>query len=209
MRSHKAAAWGPRAGQHQARSHQRRAIGHAPAVDVEHGHHRHGHIHRAQAEEVRQIGGIAVQHDGPVGVEHAFGLAGGAGGVAQAHRLVLVEAGPVENGRFGANQALIGDHLQLGLERGVGHIGILAQHHQGPHPGRLQRWADGLGHRHLQRIHEQHGIGGIGDDVGDLGREQARVEWCGKWRRGRRGPVTRSQGAGDRSEARVPSRVPG
>ena len=67
-----------RPGEDQLHAHHHRAVGHAPAVGVEHRRHRQHRVRAAQAPEVAQAGHQRVQDGGAVRVGDALGPAGGA-----------------------------------------------------------------------------------------------------------------------------------
>ena len=82
-------------------------IGQAPGVDVEHGDDGHDAVRRAEAEDVGEVDGVGVEEGATVAVEHAFGPAGGAAGVAEGAGEVLVEDGPGEVFGAGGEQGFV------------------------------------------------------------------------------------------------------
>ena len=149
--------------QHQARADQRRRIGRAPGVGVVHlgaGHH---HVAGREVEGVGQCQRHGVQHRRAVTVEHPLGIARGAGGVAEARRLPLVQFRPVEVRRTGPDQLFVDQGVGrriLWQMRAVGHR----------HPGADRRHPRGeLGHLAGEAdIEEQHAVLGVIGHPDDL-----------------------------------------
>ena len=72
----------------------RRRVGHAPAVGVEHRHDRQHDRARRQVENVGRDDRHGVKHGRAMLVEHALGIAGRAAGVAEAAGIALVALVP-------------------------------------------------------------------------------------------------------------------
>ena len=66
----------------------------APTVGVKHRHQLQDSVALAQREYVGETQRIAVKHQRPMTEQHAFGMAGGAGGIADRRRFLLIEIGP-------------------------------------------------------------------------------------------------------------------
>ena len=129
-----------------------------------------------------------------MGIKHAFGIAGGAGGVAEAGGGALVEFLPLKIGVDLADPVLVGDGV-LELRRrhmgGVGHDDIALD-------GR-QMGGDRLEQGHEGEVGHDYPVFGVIDDPGDLLRKKARID----------GMIDRP-GAGDAVPAfEMPVAVPG
>ena len=142
-----------------------------PAIGVEHRHHRHHHVARADAHGVGLRRHHGMQHVGAVRIEHALGIAGGAGGVAHAGRGVLVERLPGEVAVGFGDPFLIGHGIfQRGRRhmRGVGQDHILLD--------RLKLVGELFQDRHESEIDHHDAIFGVIDDPADLVGEQPRID---------------------------------
>ena len=84
----------PRARKHERASAHRHGIRKRPGVGVEHRHDGQHRVTAREPEHIRRAAGQGMDHGGAVAVERAFGIAGGARGIAQGRRRVLVESGP-------------------------------------------------------------------------------------------------------------------
>ena len=81
---------------YQFRAHHGSGVRNTPGIDME---HRHDRQHRARCTQilgVRQGNREGVKDRRPVTEQHAFGMAGGSGGVAQPRSRVLIELRPFE-----------------------------------------------------------------------------------------------------------------
>ena len=160
-----------RPGHHHARADQRAGIGQAPGVDVEHGHHRQHGIPAGQPHDVGHHDRERVQHRRAVVKERALGIAGGAGRVAKAARRGLVELRPGKLPRQIRDQALV---IHQTREPARGHVAGIAQYHYALEGGQLGRQL--LQQRQEHGVGEQVAILGMVHDVGDLVREQPRID---------------------------------
>ncbi len=160
----------PWPGHHQACADQRAGVGEAPGVDVEHRYDRQHGIPGRKPHRVGQRDRERVQHGRAVMVEGALGRSGRARGVAQAAGRGLVEHRPVVLGRLTRDQAFIASDLEAGSWQ----MGIVGQHEDALELRQLRRQA--LDQRQEHRVGEQIAVLGVVDDVGDLVREQARVD---------------------------------
>ena len=139
-------------------------------MDVEHRHHRQHRVDRAQAEGVRQVDGKRMQQRRAVRVQHALRVAGGARGVAERRGGALVEARPVDQGRGGGEQRLVGDEGEAGERRRFHRRRrrcLVGEHHE-----RVQRRAEPPGEpgdeRQELRVDEKVGGAALAQDEGDL-----------------------------------------
>ena len=162
-------------GQHQRRPGQRRGVGDAPGIDVEHRHDRQDAAGGAQVEHVRQRDRIGVDHRGAVAVQHALRPPGGAGGVAERARGVLVEVRPgiVIVGRV--HQLVVAEQAHAARQFERRHAGRIGHHHDGAHAVRDLR-GDAADQRGEPGIDEQHAVAGVVDDVGDVVGREARID---------------------------------
>ena len=159
-----------RPGQDQLRPDQRRVVGLAPGVDVEHGHDRHHGFAGERAGHGRRARHQRVQHGRPVRVQRALGVARGPGGVAQRRGCVFVEFGPLHLAVEGADEVLV-NH---GVQRGVWQV---FRRTQNDNLFQLGAVVDDLldqGQEH--RIDHDDPVFGMVDDVDQLLGEQARVD---------------------------------
>ncbi len=141
-----------------------------PGVGVEHRHDRQHDVAGAAAEHVGLVGGHGVQHVGAVRVEHALGIAGGAGGVAESAGGVLVKPAPARFGRLAGDEVLERHHRQRRLRQvraiGEGDIEL----------NRLQQRRDLFDDRREGDVEEDDLVFGVIDDPGDLLGEKPRVQ---------------------------------
>ena len=112
-----------------------------------------------------------MQHGGAVLVQHALGVAGGAGGIAEAGSRLLVELRPFELGGLRSQQILVAVHV---LQRRLGHV--IAVRHDDETLHALQFGLHLLQQRHEGQVDKDELILGMVRDVDDLLREQARVD---------------------------------
>ncbi len=88
---------------HELAPHHRRNERNRPRIGVEHRHDRqHRHRDAPQPKHVRLVGRQRVQHVGAVRIEHALGIARGAGRVAKPRRPCSRRSRPTR--RFAAGQ---------------------------------------------------------------------------------------------------------
>ncbi len=144
--------------QHQLGPHRRGGEGDAPGVGVEHRGDRQHRVRCGQADHVRLQAHQGVQEVRPVRIDHPFGVAGGAGGVAEAAGGVLVEAAPGAVGGLACDQRLV----------------VLIQGDDPLHRGRLVHALQEQG-RELG-VGEDHPVLGVVDDPADLVGMQAGIE---------------------------------
>ncbi len=104
-------------------------------------------------------------------IQRALGIAGGAGGVAQAGSRVLVELRPRVVAVLRVDQVLVAQQRNLGVDR---HVRAVAHHHPALHARAMRRHA--FHQRQEGGIEEHVLVFGVVDDVGDLLGEQARVD---------------------------------
>ena len=112
-----------------------------------------------------------MQHVGAMRIDHAFRVAGGAGGVAHAGRGILVERSPGEIVVDLADPFLIGDRV---AQRGGRQMRRVGEHHVAL--DRDQPVGELLQERQEGEIGHQHARLGMVDDPGDLVGEQARID---------------------------------
>ena len=162
----------PGARQDQRAAGERRDVGQAPGVGVEQRHDRQDPAVVGEQVGARGDQEERVQHHAAVGVEHAFGLAGGARGVAQRAGGVLVELRPFRQRVHLVEQALVAEQAaELPARRHV-----LAVGHEHVGLDALQRRRELLHQRQEGEVEEQRRVAGVVGDVGDLLLEQARVD---------------------------------
>ena len=149
----------------------RRGIGHAPGVDVEHGHHGQDGLVGRERQHAGQATRQGVEHDGAVRIQRALGVAGGARGVAQRGAGALVKAGPVEGVAAGFDQRFVGQHIGHAFDGG--RVLGIGQADPGAHLGAVGR--DALDQRREGGVEQHHFVFGVVDDVDELLRVQARV----------------------------------
>ena len=160
---------------HHPRADQRAGVGQAPGIDVEHRHDRQHRLPGAEPDRIRQRDRQRMQHGRAVVVEGTLGIAGRAGGVAEAAGRGLVEHRPVVLGGVCRDQALVAPDLDAGLRQaGRRQVGIVGEDEDALEAPELRREA--LEQRQEHRVGEQIAVLGVIDDVGDLVREQARVD---------------------------------
>ena len=153
---------------------QRRHIGHAPGVHVEHGRDRHVDVVLVETSMPgtgqRGAAGEGVQHQLPVGEVHALGQAGGAGGVEGGGAGVFVQLREIELGRGLLQQGFVlaGD-VQLGIQVAA----FVVQQHVA---------FDGFDavfqlfeNRQKLAVHQNHVVLGVVQGVENLFRAQAHV----------------------------------
>ena len=88
----------------QLHTHHHRAIGHAPAVGVEHRGDWQYDVGAAQAPKISQTGYQRMQDGGAVRIDHAFGPPCGARGVAHRYGVVFIMVGVTETVGVGGVQ---------------------------------------------------------------------------------------------------------
>ena len=172
--------------QHQLGADHRRGIRGAPGVGVEHRDHQQQRRAAVDVEGVPRQRQHRVQHRRPMGVQHAFGVSGGAGGVAQRRCAAFVEFGPVVVGGLRGDE-LVEAQQSLGGDAGqVGHV--LAVGHGDEMLDRLQLGCQRSDQSREGDVEEQHPVFGMVDDVDDLLGEEPRVDGV-HHRAGTRHPV--------------------
>ncbi len=125
---------------------------------------------RRKPESPAEPSGHGVQHDRAVRIEHALGIARGAGGVAKDGAGVLFDHRPIEAGLLGRQQGLVTKRVHsAGLE-----IGLFGQADEGLELRQLRR--DPIHHLRKARIEQQPRGPGVVQDVADLVFEQARID---------------------------------
>ena len=112
-----------------------------------------------------------MQNVGAVRIEHALGIAGGAGGVAHAGGGALVERLPFEIAVDFADPVFIGDGV---LERGLGHMRDVGQDHVTLDSRELV--GDFFQQRHECQVRHHDAVGGVVDDPDNLIGEQPRID---------------------------------
>ena len=160
-----------RAGENQLRAVQRREIGNAPGVDVEHGHDRKDHRARRAIHHVGERRGIGVQNGGTVGVEHALRVAGRAGGIAQARGGPFVELRPLVVPVLACDQLLVAE--QIGQIR-LRHVGAIGHRH--PALDALARRGELLGERRERQVEEDVAVFRVVDDEHQLLGKKPRID---------------------------------
>jgi hypothetical protein len=160
-----------RARHHQLGAHRRGREGDAPAIGMEQGNHRKHCISRGGAERILRIGHQGMQHVGAMGIQHALGIAGRAGGVAHRSRGVLVEGFPGKVAVALRDPVFIRDCV---LQRGLRHMSRIRQHDVALDARQLV--GDLLQDRHEGEVGQHHAILRMVDDPGDLLRKQARID---------------------------------
>ena len=158
-------------GQHQLSAGNQGCIRQAPGIDMKHRHDWQDGFLRRQAERARQTDRDRIEHDGPMRIERALGVAGGAGGVAQRRSGALIKTRPVKDLACGCDQLLViedsGDTFdgwgvrRIGKAHPVSHLGAMC--------------GDGLDDRRKARIEDDGLVFGVVDDVDELLRMQSRI----------------------------------
>ena len=195
-----------RAGQHQRGARHHRAVGQAPGAGVEHRDDREDDVAFAEADQAGREGAQAVQHGGPVAVEHAFGRPGRAGGVAEAGGQVLLrerEAGLERaRDRIGRRDQLVVVR-DPGVRRDFG-VGAVGQHHPVPHLRQFPGTRPDP--REQPAVDEHHVVLGVVDDVLEVLRREPDVDRVQHPLGGRHGEVELQVAAGvarERPDARA------
>ena len=145
--------------------------GDAPGVGVEHRHHGQNDLAGRAPDDRRLHPQQRMDEVGAVRIQHALRVARRARGVAEAASRLLVKAAPGHIARRLLQHRLIGFGLrQLGLRHvsGVGHDNDALD--------RRAMRQNGFQQRHEGQIGEDDPVFGVVDDVGQLFREQARVQ---------------------------------
>ena len=112
-----------------------------------------------------------MQHVGAMRIQHALGIARGAGGVAHRGRGIFVEGLPLEIAVGFRDPVLIGDRV---LQRGLRHVRLV-----GEHDVAFDAWqlvGDLFQDRHEGDVGHHHAVLRMVDDPGDLVREQPRID---------------------------------
>ena len=104
-------------------------------------------------------------------VQHALGIAGGAGCVAQRGRGVLVELGPVEIVVLGGEQLFVAEQVRDRNGRHVRAVG-----HRDPALDALACRSEPFDERRERQVEEAMAILGMIDDVSELVGKQARID---------------------------------
>ena len=138
----------------------------APGIDMEHWNDRQHHIRLRKPDRVLQRQHQRVHHQRPMAVEHALGMSGRPGGVAEPGRVVLVDArrGKVRKLRF--DQLLVVDGA-LRRRLAVSPDDDVA---------RLHLRTDALPQSPQHVVDDHHRIVGVIDDVRDVLHGKPRVE---------------------------------
>ena len=159
------------AGHHHFGANRGAGVGRAPGVDMKHRHHGHHHITRRQPKGVGQRRSIGMQHGGAVRIEHPLGVAGRARGVAKRRGEALVKLRPVEGARLRREQGFIAQQIGNG---GLRHVRLVRHRHPAPDAGADRRELFDQGHE--AEVKQHIAVLGVVDDIGELVREQARVD---------------------------------
>ena len=160
----------PGAGQDHAGAREAAQIGQRPGVAVVHGGDGHDRVVRRKPHGAVLARRHGVQQGGTMTVEHALGIARGAGGVAERGGGPLVEDGPVVVSAFAREQGLVAGGAGKGGGR---HVRLVR--HDDVALDRRQAVGDALREFDEGEVEEQHPILGVVDDVDDLIGEQPRV----------------------------------
>ncbi|MDT4872364.1 hypothetical protein FQZ97_1075420 [compost metagenome] len=139
---------------------------------MEHRHHRQDGVARRAVQGIGKGGGIGVQQRRAVAVEHAFGIAGSAGGVAQRRSAVFVEARPGEVVGVRVDQLFVAE--QVGDRGGLRHM-CTVRHEDEACDGR-DAGGDGFDQRQEGQVEEQDAVFCVVGDPFHLVRMQARVQ---------------------------------
>ena len=97
---------------HQFRTHHGGAVGNAPGIDVEHGHHGQDGIACGDAHHIGQSRSVGMQDGRAVAVQRALGVACGATGVAEARSGVFIKLGPGVLGGLALNPGFVTDQAR-------------------------------------------------------------------------------------------------
>ena len=145
--------------QHQLASHQRRRPRNAPGIGVKHRNDRKNCRPGRQAEYVGGHFHQRMEHGRPVFVEHALGIACGPAGVAKPDRIALVGLDPAIIGILSADP--------------VGELAVVETDIMfDRRPLRFQA----LDQRSERLVVKQHPVFGMVGDIGQLVREQPRID---------------------------------
>jgi hypothetical protein len=112
-----------------------------------------------------------MQNVGAVRIQHALGVAGGAGSVAHRRRGVFVERLPLEIAVDLGDPVFIGDHV---LQRGRRHVRLVGEQDEAFHARDLA--GDFLQDRNESEVDHHHAVLGMVDDPGDLVRKQPWID---------------------------------
>src|SRR5688572_26173633 len=151
-------------------------MGQAPRVGVEHRDDREDDIGFAHAQRVGEHRGHGVQHDRPVRVDDAFGIARGAARVHHRCRLVLVAWSREFDGRCGPQQLVV--VVDGRADRRIGSLSRAVVHHDDVLDGGERR-DERPQQRGNRSVDEDHFVLCVVDDVGQLLGKETYVERVG------------------------------
>jgi hypothetical protein len=143
-----------------------------PRVHMELGHHHQRGVRVGQAHGLGHVDLHGVQIDGAVAVDHALGVAGGAGGVAHRGGRALVQLRPVVRRRLARDQLLVLVHP----DRGPGQQGAVARAGDDDVLDRLQMRQQRGEEREQGAVGDHDPVGGVPHDPDELLRREAEVE---------------------------------
>ena len=122
-------------GEDQVGAGEHRGVRQAPGVDVEHRHDRHHDVALADREAVDAEQEQGVQHDRAMAVERALGPARGAGGVAEARGVALVDRDRFRRlGRTREELLVVDDAVVVGHRL----VSAVVHHHDAPDRAELR-----------------------------------------------------------------------
>ena len=157
--------------QYQFGAGDQRRIRQAPGIDVKHRYDRQDGFLRRQAQRAREADGDRIEHDRPVRIERALGIAGGAGGVAQRRSGALIKAWPVKVVACRRDEVLVVEDVGDTLDGGS--VGRVGEAHPVAHPGAMR--CDAFDDRRKACVEDDGFVFGVVDDVDQLLRVQARI----------------------------------
>jgi hypothetical protein len=138
---------------------------------MEHRHHRQHHVARGDVERIGQRRRIGMQNGGSMRIQDSLGISSCARGVAKRRCGALVELWPLVIARLGADQVLVTQ--QIGYAR-LRHVRLVG--HEDPAPDGFAGGRKFLDQRYKSQIEQHVAVFGVIGDVGNLLREQARVD---------------------------------
>ena len=150
---------------------QSATIGQGPGVGVKHGHNRQQYVAGADIEGVGQRCRVGMDHSGAVRVEHAFRIAGGAGGVAKRGSGALLEFGPLVVARLGSKQVFVAQQVGDGVR---GHMS--AAGHCDPAFHAFAQRSQFFDQGRERKIEQQVAVFRMIGDIRDLLGKQARID---------------------------------
>lgn len=159
-------------GEHELRADERRRVGEAPRVHVEHGDDGQDAVARRGRHRVGQRRSVRMEHRRTVRVQDAFGMTRGARRVTEPTRGSFVELGPrVRVGAFG-EERFVRD--QVGDLRLRGQVGLITHRDPAPDAGTLAR--DRLDERQERHVEREELVFGMIDDPDELLGREARID---------------------------------